>query len=249
MARRDRLDNLTKDKANHAGLWLDRYLEFPPKAGNSERQLLLKTLVADAAGVAQSTIVETSYQPVYRRWVATLKQLGAQTATVTTTYRLAAGHGRESVIETGLTLHHTYGVPIIPGSSLKGAAAAYARERLDEDTWGVKSDAYQTLFGTTGTGGYVTFLDALPVAGEWTLLPDVLTVHHRGYYQGQGDPPADWDDPTPIPFLSVRGQFLLAVLPQTGATRWAERALELLKMAVAEMGVGGKTSSGYGRLA
>jgi CRISPR-associated protein Cmr6 len=244
-SRRNRVNGLTVAHAAHAGLWADRYLKDQEPDRSSFR-----TLVAECSSIPQPA----AYPTVFARWQDTLQALGACLAERHTVYRLASGHGRESVIETGLTIHHTYGVPTIPGSSLKGVAAAFARQELDPGTWGKDSPAYRTLFGTTASAGYVTFLDALPVPNtpsapdSWKLRPDVLTVHHTGYYRGEGDAPADWDDPTPIPFLSVAGNFLIAVLPQAGATAWATTALELLTLALAESGVGGKTSSGYGRL-
>jgi len=238
------------EAAAHPGLWFDRYLprqlernEKPPQEGAPTAQH-----VGGVAGVKAPPL----YNACYGRWQATLAELGAQTHVLKVAYRLAAGHGGKNASESGLTLHHSYGVPVIPGSSLKGVAAAYAAQRLS-DLWGPGSDAYRTLFGTTSDAGYVTFLDALPLPGTWQLLPDVLTVHHRQYYQaGEKETnipqPADWDSPTPVSFLSVRGSFLIALLPAVGADGWARAAYEILQPALAELGVGGKTSSGYGRL-
>src|ERR1700680_515711 len=42
--------------------------------------------------------------------------------------RLIVGLGSENVLETGIRLHHTYGLPVIPGSALKGLAAHYCHE-------------------------------------------------------------------------------------------------------------------------
>ncbi len=236
--------------ASHPGLWFDRYLphqlersEKPPKEGAPTAQHVERT-----AGFKAPLLYDASY----RRWQVTLMELGAQTREMEVVYRLAAGHGGKNASESGLTLHHSYGVPIVPGSSLKGAAAAFADKRLS-DLWGATSDAYKTLFGTTEEAGYITFLDALPLPNKWQLLSDVLTVHHRQYYQaGEKEPdipqPADWDSPTPVSFLSVRGSFLIALLPAAGAEGWAKVAFEILQKALAEQGVGGKTSSGYGRL-
>lgn len=46
--------------------------------------------------------------------------------------RLAIGLGQTTVFETGLTLHHLYGVPIIPGSAVKGVTRAYALLEIAE---------------------------------------------------------------------------------------------------------------------
>lgn len=247
--------------AAHPGLWYDRYLrqlltrgERPPDSGAPVPAHIGRVAAMRPAGQA------AFYDAAYRRWRAKLTDLEVQPQEMGVQHRLAAGHGGKNATETGLTLHHTYGVPYIPGSSLKGVAAAFAARRLN-DLWNEKSEAYRTLFGTTDSAGYITFLDALPKPGEWWLLPDVLTVHHREYYRaavrepGEAGPPlppplppADWDSPTPVTFLSAQGTFLLALLPAPGAEAWADVAYEIVKLALAEMGVGGKTSSGYGRL-
>lgn len=231
--------------AAHPGLWFDRYLrqqltreERTPESGSPTT-----AHVGHEALKRQPAV----YMPAYERWKKTLAEMGARLGVAKTDYRLAAGHGNENPIETGISLHHTYGVPYIPGSSLKGVAAAYASSRLSA-LWQPGSNAYKTLFGTTAEAGYVTFLDALPIPGTWKLLPDVITVHHPDYYQSGDKPPADWDSPTPISFLSATGEFLIAVLPSNGAEAWADVGYKLLIMALAEMGVGGKTSSGYGRM-
>lgn len=43
-----------------------------------------------------------------------------------TAERLIIGLGTDHVVETGLLLHHVYGLPYIPGSALKGMARAWA---------------------------------------------------------------------------------------------------------------------------
>ena len=56
-------------------------------------------------------------------------------ATLSTAGRLIVGLGSENVLETGIRLHHTYGLPIIPGSAFKGLAAHYCHE-----AWGPTND-------------------------------------------------------------------------------------------------------------
>src|SRR5207302_10163433 len=64
--------------------------------------------------------------------------------------RMIIGLGDESVLETAITLHRTYGVPYIPGSALKGLAAAYVRQRLGE-AWqkGSKVDRKSTRLNSS----------------------------------------------------------------------------------------------------
>ena len=143
-----------------------------------------------------------------------------------------------------ITLHRTYGVPYIPGSALKGLAANYARNRLDPEEWGTDTEAYRTMFGDTSSASYITFFDALYVPGSGhqhkPLWPDVITVHHPDYYQGN-KPPADWDSPTPVSFLSATGTFLNAI---GGEAPWVEKAFEILGYALSEEGIGAKRPVG-----
>src|SRR5208337_3228480 len=173
-------------------------------------------------------------------------------------------------------LHHTYGMPILPGSALKGLAAHYC-----DQVWGptdkkfkkptkTEDEAYRKflhgkgpkpednfhrlLFGTTDDSGCVTFHDAwLTPDSPKPLVLDVMTPHHPKWLDGSV-PPTDFDSPTPVPYLSVMGRFRVAASwhgptsePER-ARRWTELALNLLCDALKDWGVGGKTTSGYGRL-
>lgn len=101
--------------------------------------------------------------------------------------------------------------------------------------------------------GYVRFEDALLVpnpGGQRPLIRDVLTPHHKTYYDSHGEKrPIDWDEPNPVGFLTVAPgtRFLLAVSWECGAEAWADLAVAELLSALETRGVGGKTSAGYGR--
>ena len=108
--------------------------------------------------------------------------------------------------------------------------------------------------------GGVTFHDALYVPGSASVrgldrpfAQDVLTVHNKGYYDAagkaaQGGPepwPNDYDDPNPVGFLTVhpKAHFLVAM---SGSAEETALAAHILKQALDEWGIGGKTSLGYG---
>jgi CRISPR-associated protein Cmr6 len=82
------------------------------------------------------------------------------------------------------------------------------------------------------------------------LAPDVITVHHQKYYQEPGGIPSDSDDPNPIPFLSATGTYLLALATPDfkEPTRWLDITFQILAEALDKLGIGAKTSSGYGRM-
>jgi CRISPR-associated protein Cmr6 len=241
-SRRATLEKAEMTATPNVGLWLDKYLkEQTAEGGESAKTGHFK----EAAGKRISDV----YQVFFQRWKQSLEQAGAVTRQAQVQGRLAIGLGGESALETSITLHRTYGVPYIPGSALKGLAARYARNRLEEQTWKKGSDAYKILFGDTAEAGYVTFFDALYIPSsakqDCPLALDVITVHHPEYYRGKNLPPADWDNPIPVPFLNTTGSYLMAL---HGPENWVEAAFEILQLALAEEGVGAKTSSGYGRM-
>lgn len=241
----------------HAGLWIDKFLPHQEKgAGQKKADHFEQATHSSASGI---------YKDFFGRWERSLTEAGTQSHKATVQGRLAIGLGGESVLETATSLHRTYGVPYIPGSALKGLAAHYARNRLG-DTWKKNERAkgvdgklelnpYTILFGDTDIAGYVTFYDALYVPGsskeDKPLALDVMTVHHQDYYSEKKDehgkflPPADWDSPTPVSFLSATGSYLIAL---GGPEEWVDAAFEILACALREEGIGAKTSSGYGRM-
>lgn len=243
--RRNSLTNITLNNAPnaHAELWLDKYIADQKETKDRSQ------FIADVSGLP----TPKAYIAFYRRWEQMLKDQGAQTREAHVKGRMITGLGDESVLETAITLHRTYGVPYIPGSALKGLAATYARQRLGE-AWQKDKDAYKVVFGNTDDTGYITFFDGLYIPGTGfkgqALYPDVITVHHQKYYQNPNNPPADWDDPIPVPFFTATGSYLVALagseLEEHEA--WIDATFAILKGALAELGIGAKTSSGYGRM-
>lgn len=237
------------EKGIHAGLWLDKYIDGQAKEDTTSRRTLVEQ-------VSLIPIPET-YRRFYKRWKKTLHDdYDAKFRYAEVRGRMAVGLGNEGVLETSVALHRTYGVPYIPGSALKGLAAHYANLRASENSrWKKDGDLYNVVFGTAEGEGNILFFDALYVPDTGhngrPLHPDVIAVHHREYYQDPKKAPADWDSPTPIPFLSATGTYLIALaapeLPQ--ADDWINGVFAILEGALAEMGIGAKTSSGYGRMA
>jgi CRISPR-associated protein Cmr6 len=231
----------------HPGLWLDKYIESQSRDEKTSRPSLVKEVTA--------TPISEAYTAYFKSWEKMLKEYSTFTRKAKVQGRMVVGLGSESVLETSIALHRTYGVPYIPGSALKGLAASYARSHLDED-WKPTSDAYKIVFGDTGDAGYIIFFDALyiPDTGHHgqVLYPDVITVHHQNYYNGT-DAPTDMDSPNPVPFLSATGTYLVAlaapdITDAKGKKAWVNAAFTLLQNALKTMGIGAKTSSGYGRL-
>lgn len=77
---------------------------------------------------------------------------------------------------------------------------------------------------------------------------DIMNPHYGPYYQ-EKKPPAEWHEPKPITFLTVRKNvpFVFAVGTSKVCEKGAEVAWELLRDALVRNGVGAKTALGYGR--
>ncbi|HEY1352224.1 MAG TPA: type III-B CRISPR module RAMP protein Cmr6 [Ktedonobacteraceae bacterium] len=250
---------LASGQGVHPGLWLDKYSSSLERFKASD-QSPQQQLVRDVSSLGVPEI----YRLWYEHWQQSLQDAGARSSVFSVRGRMVVGLGNEAVLETSLSLHRTYGVPCIPGSALKGLAANYARLMAGPD-WQQGNPAYRVVFGDTKSAGYVTFFDALYIPAErqegtseehtvrpdCPVHPDVITVHHPQYYQGKKDaPPADWDSPNPISFLSTSGRYLVALAAPDldNADAWLEKVFDLLEEALLISGVGARTSSGYGRM-
>jgi CRISPR-associated protein Cmr6 len=264
-------------------LLLHRYLSEPAtgEAGNPAEK---RSLLAAAIEAARNPEARSLYRLAFDRWVAASPP-GAEATVLTTADRVIAGLGTDSVLETGIRLHHTYGLPVIPGSALKGLAAHYCNEvwgqRANGDTappaskpfrrpTETEDDVYRKclqgdpkakptenyfrlLFGNTDDSGVMVFHDAwlTPDSAE-PLVLDVMTPHHPDWQDGSA-PPTDFDSPVPVAFVSATGSFRVMVswngpVEHGQANNWTKLVLDLLKESLYEWGIGGKTSSGYGRL-
>jgi CRISPR type III-B/RAMP module RAMP protein Cmr6 len=226
----------------NAGLCLDKFIANLEREDKESRSKLAKQVAR-----IQSPEIYGSF---YKNWEGFLAEIGAATRQARIKNRLAVGLGSNGVLETSVTLNRTYGVPYIPGSAIKGLGAAFARQYCGAE-WQIGQPFYRIIFGANDEAGYVTFFDALYEPGSGhdrkPLHFDVMTVHHRGYYEGKDQPPADWDDPNPVPFISATGKYLIAMAAPEGCENWRDLAFEIVERALAHEGVGGKTSSGYGR--
>ncbi len=176
------------------------------------------------------------------------------------------GLGAAHVREAKLTIHPVYGVPYLPGSSIKGVIRHWALEAFFQGS----EKAYETalkgeageaqarharairdVFGDQEHSGAVQFHDAF-ACEEVCLKPDVLTVHFGDYYQ-QGKPPTDRMDPVPNEFYGVEAPYFEFVITLAGERDFSLEGDDLLevagtwlKQALSEMGIGAKTTSGYG---
>lgn len=173
-----------------------------------------------------------------------------------TASRLLVGTGYKNTLEVGLGLHPLYGVPYLPGSSIKGLVRAWFDGQPGRD-----ADQMRRLFGSAHKDegseaehqvGALSFYDAFP-RGTVRLEADVLTPHFGPYYQDPTVAPAVWHDPNPVAFLAVAAgvsfRFVVTAHVADGFAQAGELEMvrDALGQALAWLGAGAKTSNGYGR--
>lgn len=108
---------------------------------------------------------------------------------------------------------------------------------------------FRQVFGWLGQAGQLIFYDAMP-AEMPRLTVEVMTPHFPKYYS-QAEAPTDADSPNPVTLLTVASgtPFLFAIgwryHHKTLETAVSQTAKWLVK-GLQTLGMGGKTSSGYG---
>ena len=188
---------------------------------------------------------------------------------------LITGIGQTHPNEVGMVFDHTMGIPYIPASSVKGIVrfahmmelikSENLEQFLNEEKDGIIESMSETkipaIFGgdleTEKLGkskvekrsGKVIFLDAYP-AKVPDLHIDIMNPHYGDYYSDEkGEiPPADYLNPTPIKFLTVKpGTVFIfnALIPKN--SDFFESVKIAFRKALEDEGVGAKTAVGYGR--
>ncbi|OQX98150.1 MAG: type III-B CRISPR module RAMP protein Cmr6, partial [Bacteroidetes bacterium 4572_117] len=169
-------------------------------------------------------------------------------------WRMVVGKGISSVFESGMSIHHTYGIPYIPASAVKGILRSWiiseyfsnnGNDLEKAECRALRNFDFCKIFGTqekttfikdkkviceaisplkniknetTEHIGNIVFFDAFPTKVP-TVSVDIMNPHYPKYYNhdaGSDDfqPPADWQSPVPIFFLTVKDtsfQFLFGI--------------------------------------
>jgi CRISPR-associated protein Cmr6 len=176
------------------------------------------------------------------------------------------GTGNSHPVENGFLWHHTLSTPYMQGSAVKGIMRSWLENQLgygaaDSDDQQTDFKVLQAFFGSDHKdpkkqtldqqAGNLIFFDALPIA-QPELKVEIMTPHMGNYYADKGETaPADWHSPTPIPLLAVKQiSLLFCIAPRLGKIEATELAQlsTALQNALANMGAGAKTQTGFGRL-
>ena len=244
------LDSLDIKTGENASLIMARYIKNLDDKNESKRDLF--------SAMPQAALnAEDLYFQAFRMRHDTLSAV-AVPKTFAALQTLAAGLGNSNVIESGLALNHIYGMPYLPGSSIKGITSHYCSEifgAIDSDYSGPNPESplepagriYEALFGKIAPekeqeAGLLRFYDAWikPESVSECFVMDVMTPHHE----------SDFADPTPINFLTVKGEFELFIGCSSLETdrKWIDFAFSLVEEALKNYGIGGKIRTGYGKM-
>jgi len=190
---------------------------------------------------------------------------------------LITGIGRLHPNEVGMAFDHVMGIPYIPSSSIKGIVRfahilglidnGCSSEFIKSDQRGEyideknKKTMIPYLFGgdqerekngqkeIQKLRGKVIFLDAYP-ENVPELHVDIMNPHYGAYYSDEEGaiPPADYLDPTPIQFLTVKPgtKFIFRVLVRKDYDL-KKYIIKAYERALSIEGMGAKTAVGYGR--
>ncbi|MCG8554134.1 MAG: type III-B CRISPR module RAMP protein Cmr6 [Proteobacteria bacterium] len=104
---------------DHAGLAYDAWAPVgcDGKVPDDQRAPWLSAL--------EDIVVAPDYSGSFQRWKESFSAPGDRIFELVLASRLLVGHGNSSATDIGITLHHTWGVPLIPGSALKGLVAHF----------------------------------------------------------------------------------------------------------------------------
>jgi len=277
-------------KGLHPGLAFYRLFDAGPDDENKRKEALALMATKTSAPFAGELADRMKAQLASLESTGVWKSRGPWEDVLAT--RMAVGMGIPHQTENGLWLDRTHGAPVVPGSVLKGVTQDWAlvekgvffdggerRKAKRTDPEMVAVFGMQTPEGEEkpdknfqARRGHVVFFDALPVGGSGFFDTDIMNPHYGDYYSSEGDaPPADYLNPNPIVFLTVKAgtryrfalaarpaQFDLALPPGASGEESrtvsvsfpAEELLSLaegwLRSALTQLGAGGKTRAGYG---
>jgi len=172
--------------------------------------------------------------------------------------KLVTGIGEKGPLEMGLTVHPIFGLPYIPGSTMKGVFRTFFNViRLLDPKLGISEGLIQTMFGTQSKSGILIFTDALPALEGGFLYFDVINPHHKI------DPKSDvitldeTKNPEPLAILALKDTtFTMYILINTTLEN-AQEYENILRNIESKLNdenskvlftIGARTGSGYGRI-
>ena len=241
---RESLKKLISDdlKDAHAGLLMQRGLTKWDKDDKQAKAELIQKIVKIPAPKKDSL-----YALAFTRWVQATSDTGRfATLAAGISGRLYTGLNSAGALETGISTSHTYGMPLIAGSSVKGIARSHA------ESLGLDKAHLTVLFGDDSDSGSLK-AGALVWHDAWFVpantppfAAEIITTHHQDYYNGKQLEADEMESPIPNQQIATQGSFYFVIESAPGAQAWATYAQNLLFQALQTQGAGSKTASGYG---
>lgn len=290
MTHRSRNELTTAQAGQNASLLLGPWAKRDLADGSNEEKRVslradaMQQIIAAARPAEGYRLAHAGRSGWLRRWKGALVRFSLQLSDSA----LAIGTGYPSVLGQGICLHRFHGVPIIPGSSIKGILLTWLQRcpQSDVDRWfdrlemsdrTIRSDLTEVqsspkeeeepvsldaagkrqflaklLLGDVEHAAWVDLLDAWPDPADVHVHVDVITPHNDGYFHHKRADATVPELPVPVPFLVASGtfEFVATIRPMDPRLSKvvAEMTAEALQAALTKLGVGAKTSAGYGVL-
>lgn len=161
-----------------------------------------------------------------------------------------SGLGLDHVTETGMILHHTYGVPYLPGTMIKGVVNQWLHKIAHQDAslapllslTGIEESPEDE---TEGAKSLLTFHDCF--FNEMKIKDDIMTPHFSEYYQNSNF--IEESSPNPVKFKVVQFEntaHLWVTWSNQVEVDDKNKLGQLICKAIKETGLGAKTTVGYG---
>jgi len=259
-----------KDSLN-AGLLIQRGLIA--WADDDKEKKIKKELIDTITSIKPSEL----YQLAFDRWLLQTQQKdNFAVVPATIDGRLMTGLALGGTLETGVTTQHSYGMPMLAGSSVKGAVRAYAESLfskkdadgkviLDEKGKTQIDNAMKpilaTLFGADedaeqANAGYLVwhdawFIPALTKDGKYSTAEEAKPfvsdiVTVHHQKYYAGQLYEALDMESPIPNQQLAVQGSFYFVIEGANKQWLAFAKQLLENMLNEFGMGAKGTSGYG---
>ncbi len=249
---------------SNAGLWYERFFnQFDEEGEGDQKAKWLKDNFKGKAGVKEQLEAHAMKQ------LKLAESLGGTAKVFITSANFIPGMGNPHPVENGLSWHPTLGVPYLNGASVKGMVRNWIEVWEKEADTTDQREKVLRWFGSTdkdpaakdynvGTGDLV-FFDAVPIEPV-SLNVDIMTPHMGKWYEKGGEItsikdepekiPADWHDPTPVPYLVVQeARFLFTMAPRTkNCAIDLDTVMHALQKSLNYTGAGAKTAVGYGQM-
>jgi len=272
---------IQKYQVENFALKLNKFAYYDDEDRKSPKFLFFKSRHKKSPLEIQPNFAKINFQAIVDREksnaVSFLGQDNVIDFTSKTAGRFVTGLGGASVYDTNITLHHIYGIPYIPASTIKGVLRSFiitekfgykddkedlvgAEDRaLDED----KNPNFVKIFGDQNKKGEVIFFDAFPTTAP-KIAVDIMTPHYGEYYGDVSNKkaPDDTQMPVPVPFLTVADttfQFIIGSRKfkldeplwefELNEKKEKLTLVKWLQAALEHHGIGAKTAVGYGYFA